>query len=370
VESVLGIQCAPVTWPIGMGRDFKGTYDLLNDRLILMERSKGEVLLDGIACSGLDDPKLDELLPPEQVAQLRQDVEMIRGLCKPFDPVAYREGHMTAVFFGSAVNNFGVRELLQGLGKFAPSPRPTPTAERMVQPDEKKVSALIFKIQANMDPKHRDRIAFTRISSGHFKKGMKLLHVRTGKMLAVHNPLMFLAQDRETAEEAFPGDIIGIPNHGNLRIGDALTEGEPLHFTGIPNFAPELMQRARPDDPLKAKHLSSALEQLAEEGVARIFKTIIDPNWIVGVVGQLQFEVLTDRIRTEYSVPVKFEPVNLYTARWIFADDARKLKDFMDQNNSAVANDHDGDPVFLARNAWHLDDVQKRYPDIKFKATK
>ena len=369
IEKKLALDVTPASWPIGMGRDFKGCYDLINDRLILMERTRGEVLQDGIACSGLDDPQIDALLPAEQVVQLREEVGMAR-LSKSFDRASYLEGHMTPVFFGSAVNNFGVRELLQGLGKFAPSPRPQQTAEREVQPTEAKVTGLVFKIQANMDPKHRDRIAFTRICSGHFRKGMKLLHDRSGKQMNIHNPLMFLAQDREIAEDAWPGDIIGIPNHGNLRIGDALTEGEILHFTGIPNFAPELMQRARPDDPLKAKHLSSALEQLAEEGVARIFKPTIDPNWIVGVVGPLQFEVLTDRIRTEYSIPVRFEPVALHTARWVFADDERTMKDFLDQNNASVANDHDGDPVFLARNAWHLDDVQKRFPAVRFQATK
>ena len=219
-----------------------------------------------------------------------------------------------------------------------------------------------------MDPKHRDRIAFARLCSGPFKKGMKLKHVRSGKLLPMHNPLMFFAQDRETMEAAFPGDIIGLPNYGNLRIGDALTEGEELHFTGIPSFAPELMQRARPEDPLKAKHLSSALEQLAEEGAARIFKPEIDSNWIVGVVGALQFDVLADRIRTEYNIPVKFEETALYTARWIAAHNPAVLKKFMDSNRGAIANDHDGDPVFLARNAWHLNDAQDKNPEIRFTA--
>lgn len=370
IEQKLALDLTPASWPIGMGRNFKGCYDLIHDRLILMERTKGESLQEGIACSGLDDPKIDELLPADQAAKLREDVEMVRGLCPPFDRQAYLEGHLTPVFFGSAINNFGVQELLQGLGEFAPQPRPMKAHERDVRPEENKVSAFVFKIQANMDPKHRDRIAFTRICSGHFKKGMKLLHNRSGKQLIIHNPQIFLARDRETAEEAFPGDIIGIPNHGNLRIGDTLTESEVLNYTGIPNFAPELMQRARADDPMKAKHLSHALEQLAEEGVARIFKPLTDSNWIVGVVGALQFDVLADRIRTEYNIPVKFETAALHTARWVFSDDARKLKAFMDENRSAVANDHDGDPVFLARNAWHLDDAQQRYPELKFKATK
>ena len=370
IESKLALDVTPASWPIGMGRDFKGCYDLLNDRLILMERTKGEEVAEGIECSGLDDPQIDELLSPEQAEKLREDVEMVRGACKPFDHQAYLEGHMTPVYFGSAVNNFGVRELLQGLGRSAPVPRAQTALERLVKPDENKVTAFVFKIQANMDPKHRDRIAFARICSGPFKKGMKLKHVRSGKMIPMHNPLMFFAQDRESAEEAFAGDIIGLPNHGNLRIGDTLSEGEDLHFTGIPSFAPELMQRARAEDPMKAKHLGEALEQLAEEGAASVFRPLVDSSWIVGVVGALQFDVLADRIRTEYTVPVKFEDTALHTARWLSADDPAVLKDFIDKNRSAVANDHDGDPVFLARNAWHLDDAQSNYPAIKFAATK
>ena len=370
IEQRLALDVTPASWPIGNGRDFKGCYNLISDTLVLFDRGKGDVLTKSIVCSGLEDPQLDELLPADQVSKLREDVAMVRGLCKPFDPQSYLEGHLTPVFFGSAVNNFGVRELLQGLGQYAPKPRSQKTAQREVKADETKVMAFVFKIQANMDPKHRDRIAFARICSGQFKKGMKLLHVRQGKQLVVHNPLMFLAQDRETVEEAWPGDIIGIPNHGGLRIGDTLTEGEILQVVGIPSFAPEMMQRARADDPMKAKHLSAALEQLAEEGVARIFKPIIDSNWIVGVVGPLQFEVLTDRIRTEYNIPVRFEQTALYTARWLSSDEPVKLKAFMDSNQSAIANDHDGDPVFLARNAWHLNDAQDKNPAIKFTATK
>lgn len=370
IQKKLQLEVTPASWPIGMGRDFKGCYDLLRDQLILFERSKGAEMLGTIQCSGLSDAQLETLLPQEQLEKLREDVEMVRGLCEPFDHDLYLEGHMTPVFFGSAVNNFGIRELLGGIGKFAPAPRPQKTLEREIAPGEDKVTAFVFKIQANMDPKHRDRIAFARLCSGRFKKGMKLSHMRSNKQMVIHNPLMFFAQDRESVEEAFPGDIIGIPNHGNLRIGDSLTEGENLHFTGIPSFAPEVMQRARTSDPLKAKHLSNALEQLAEEGAARIFKPTIDPNWIVGVIGMLQFDVLADRIRTEYDIPVKFEPVALHTARWLSAEDPRVLKGFMDANNSAIANDHDGDPVFLARNSWHLDDTQSKNPGIVFRKTK
>ena len=370
IEQKLALDVSPASWPIGMGRDFKGCYDLIHDKLILFARSKGETLTEGIACDGLDDPKLDELLTTQEVKKLREDIEMVRGLCPPFDEKAYLEGTQTPVFFGSAVNNFGVREMLGGIGTYAPCPRTQKTENREVTPDEDKVSAFIFKIQANMDPKHRDRMAFARICSGKFKRGMKLKHVRTNKTQVIHSPQLFLAQDREMAEEAFPGDIIGLPNYGGLRIGDALTEGEDLIFSDIPSFAPELMQKARPEDPLKAKHLGKALEQLAEEGAARVFKPVMGSDWVVGVVGALQFEVLRDRIRTEYEIPVKFEATELYTARWMECDDNNKLKKFIDSNQSSIAYDHDNDPVFMARNAWHLDDAVSKNPDVRFKATK
>ncbi len=370
IEQKLALDVTPASWPIGMGRDFKGCYDLINDQLILFGRSKGEALEEGVSCSGLDDPKIDELLPADQAAKLREDVEMVRGVCKPYDEQAFLEGHLTPVYFGSAVNNFGVRELLSGIGTYAPPPRTQKTQSRDIKPDENKVTAFVFKIQANMDPKHRDRMAFVRICSGRFKKGMKLKHIRSGKNLTIHSPQLFLARDREMAEEAFPGDIIGLPNYGGLRIGDGLTEGEDLIFSDIPSFAPELMQRARPMDPLKAKHLGKALEQLAEEGAARVFKPVMDADWIVGVVGALQFDVLADRIRTEYEIPVKFEQTALYTARWLQAEDPKVLKAFVDSNQSAIANDHDGDPVFLARNDWHLTDAMEKNVGINFVATK
>jgi peptide chain release factor 3 len=239
-----------------------------------------------------------------------------------------------------------------------------------VDPGEDKVSGFVFKIQANMDPRHRDRIAFVRLCSGRFRRGQKLNHVRSGKLLNVHNPVLFLAQDRELAEEAWPGDIIGIPNHGNLRIGDSLSEGEALTFTGIPSFAPEMMQKVRPDDPLRAKHLGKALQQLAEEGAASVFKPVMGADWVVGVVGPLQFEVMADRIRTEYDVPVHFEPTELYTARWIDTDDEVALKKFVTANRASMAEDHDGVGVFMARNAWHLNTTIEDWPDIRFMKTK
>jgi len=370
IEQTLQLDVTPASWPIGAGRGFLGCFDLLRDRLILVNRTKGEKPDIAHECNGIDDPKIDELLPSLDAAKLREDVEMVRELCPPFDVEAYRAGNLTPVYFGSAINTFGVHELLAGLAQFAPSPRPQPSATRAIAPTEEKVSAFVFKIQANMDPKHRDRIAFVRLCSGRFKRGMKLKHVRSGKQLTIHNPVMFLAQDREIAEEAWPGDIIGIPNHGNLRIGDALTEGEDIRFSGVPSFAPELLQRARPDDPLKAKHLGRALQQLAEEGAASVFKPMIGADWIVGVVGWLQFDVMADRIRTEYDVPVHFEKTELLTARWVEADDNHMLKKFTDANKAALAEDHDGQLVFLARNAWHLERTAEDWPDIRFLKTR
>lgn len=369
IEQTLQIDVTPASWPIGMGRDFLGCYDLLNDRLVLVSRSKGERPDVGEPCNGLDDPKLDELLPDYAVAKLREEVEMARGLCPELDEEAYRSGDMTPVYFGSAINNFGVRELLDGLVMRAPSPRAQEARERMVQPPEKAFAGFVFKIQANMDPKHRDRIAFVRVCAGRFKRGMKLKHSRSGKTLAVSNAVLFLAQDRELAEDAVAGDIIGIPNHGNLRIGDVLTEGEVLHFTGIPSFAPEHIQKVRPDDPLKAKHLGRALQQLAEEGAARVIKPSVGADWIVGVVGMLQFEVMADRIRTEYDIPVHFEPTELMTARWV-GGERQLLKKFLDGNRAAVGVDHDGEPVFLARNAWHLTKAAEDWPDLQFMKTR
>lgn len=367
IEEKLALDVTPASWPIGMGRGFLGCYDLFHDRLVLMAKGDRESRTE--PASGLDDPKLDQLLSPDAAARLREEAEMARGLCPRFELSAYREGHMTPVFFGSALTNFGVRELLEGLVELAPPPRPQPTATRLVQPDEKAVTGFVFKIQANMDPKHRDRIAFLRLCSGHFRRGMKLEHVRSKKTLSVHNPILFLAQDRELAQEAHPGDIIGIPNHGQLRIGDALTEGEPLRFTGIPSFAPELLQRVRPVDPMRVKHLSRALEQIAEEGAACVLKPLSGSNHIVGVVGPLQFDVLADRIRTEYDVPVHFESVALYAARWVEGAHA-DLERFKNANLASLAEDHAGLPVFLARNSWHLETTEKEWQELRFRKTR
>ncbi|MGB4102368.1 MAG: peptide chain release factor 3 [Alphaproteobacteria bacterium] len=370
VEQTLALDVTPASWPIGMGRDFKGCYDLLRDRLILMSRSSGSKIDEGIACHGLDDPQIDKLLGVEAAEKLRADVAMVRGLCKPFDHQSYLEGHLTPVYFGSAINNFGVRELLLGLAEQAPSPRPQPAEKRTVTPDETKVTGFVFKVQANMDPNHRDRIAFVRLCSGHFKRGMKLTHTRSSKQIAVNNAVLFLARDRELAEDAFAGDIIGIPNHGTLRIGDSLTEGENLRFIGVPSFAPELIQRVNIGDPMKIKHLRRALEHFAEEGASQVFKPLIGSDWVVGVVGQLQFEVLAARIDAEYGLPARFETAGIEAARWVSCADPITFKAFTETLRGSLAEDHDGALVFLARNTWHLNKVIEENPAIKFAKTR
>ena len=366
----LQLEVTPASWPIGSGRTFLGCYDLFNDQLHLMERSKGEYLQEAIEIKGLDDPKLDALLPESAVAKLREDVAMVKGLCPKFDHEMYLAGHQPPVFFGSAVNNFGVRELLQGVAKLAPPPRAQPARERKVEPTDPKVSGFVFKIQANMDPKHRDRIAFVRLASGHFTRGMRLLIPRTGKVQSVHNAMVFQANQRELAEDAWAGDIVGIPNHGTLRIGDALTEGDILHFTGIPSFAPEFLRRVRADDPMKAKHLGRALEQIAEEGAAQVFKLFLGSDFVVGVVGALQFDVLADRIRHEFDLPCHFEATSYELARWVDSDDPKLIRKFADANRDNIAEDHSGATVFLARNDWQLNRAKQDFPNLRFLQTR
>jgi peptide chain release factor 3 len=370
IEQMLALDVTPASWPIGMGRDFLGTYDLFQNTLLLFDRGHGDRIVEPVRCSGLDDPKLEQLLPAEAILKLRDEVEMAKGLCPDFDLESYRAGHLTPVYFGSAINNFGVRELLRGIGELAPPPRPQPAEPRPIAPEEGRVTGFVFKVQANIDPQHRDRIAFLRVCSGRFRRGMKLKHGRSGRMMAVQNPVFFLARDRNLAEEAWPGDILGIPNHGTLRIGDTLTEGDAIRVTGIPNFAPEILRRVRLDDPMKSKHLRKALEQLAEEGVTRIFKPLAGGDWVVGVVGPLQLDVLAARIKTEYELGVRFEPAPYETARWVAADDKLDLQRFVDGNRSVLAEDHDAAPVFLARNSWELNQIQKEWPAVRFQETR
>ena len=369
IQENLAIDVTPASWPIGVGRDFIGAYDLLHDRLEIMDRADRNKVAESIQISGLDDPKLADHVPADLLAKFREEIEMARELLPAFNRQAFLEGHMTPIWFGSAINSFGVKELMDGMGEYGPQPQPQKAAERQIFADEKAVAGFVFKVQANMDAKHRDRVAFVRLASGHFERGMKLTHVRTKKPMAIANPVMFLAADRELAEEAWAGDIIGIPNHGQLRIGDALTEGEMLHFTGIPSFAPELLSGVRALDPLKAKHLEKALMQFAEEGAAKVFKPMIGSGYIVGVVGQLQFEVLASRIEQEYSLPVRFEPSNFTSARWV-AGPKDELEKFVNVNKGHIALDNDGDTVFLTRLKWDIDRIERDYPALKLTATK
>lgn len=372
LQERLALDVTPASWPIGMGRDFLGCYDIMHDRLGLMDRADRHKKAESIEMEGLDDPALADHIPSDRLSELREGVEMARELLPAFDPQSFLEGHMTPIWFGSAINSFGVQELLTGLAEYAPPPQPRKAmngAERMVGPEEKKATGFVFKVQANMDPKHRDRVAFLRLCSGKFTRGMKMHHVRTGKQMAISNPVLFLANDRELAEEAWAGDIIGIPNHGQLRIGDALTEGENLRFAGIPSFAPELLQNARAGDPMKAKHLDKALLQFAEEGAAKLFKPIIGSGWVVGVVGALQFDVLSSRIETEYGLPVKFDATQYREARWIKGERAA-VEAFVEKEKGQCAHDHDGDPVYMIRIPWDVQRVERDYPGIELTRTK
>ncbi len=369
IQENLAIDVTPASWPIGVGRDFLGCYDILRDRLELMDRADRNKVAESIKIEGLDDPKLAEHVPADLLEKLREDLEMVRELMPPLDRALMAEGSLTPIWFGSAINSFGVKELMDGIATYGPEPQIQSAEPRQILPEETKVAGFVFKVQANMDPKHRDRVAFVRLASGHFQRGMKLTHVRSKKPMSITNPVMFLASDRELAEEAWAGDIIGIPNHGQLRIGDTLTEGEALRVTGIPSFAPELLQGVRAGDPLKAKHLEKALMQFAEEGAAKVFKPSIGSGFIVGVVGQLQFEVLASRIELEYGLPVRFEPSQFTSARWI-SGPKQAIEKFADINKQHIAHDNDGDIVYLTRLQWDIDRVDRDHPEIKLTATK
>ncbi len=370
IEKTLALDVCPIVWPIGVGERFRGCFNIFTDTLYLFDSKQGDRISESIKFKGADDPALAEFIPDAELRQLREDVAMVKEIYPPFNREHYLEGHVTPVFFGSAINNFGVRELLEALCEFSPPPRIQAADSRDIDPCEEKFSGFVFKIQANMDKNHRDRIAFLRICSGKYTRGMKVLHVRSGKTLALNNPVMFLARERELAEVAWPGDIIGIPGHGHLRIGDTLTEGETIYFTGIPSFAPELFQRVRLDDPLKSKQLKAALEQLSEEGASQIFKPLDGSPWIIGVVGQLQFDVIASRLASEYSVKGSFEAVQYTTARWIKAKDKKTLDEFCDKNKYNSAEDSGGQLAYLAPNAWHLERIQKDFPEIEFTATR
>ena len=369
VEDVLNIQCAPMTWPIGMGKNFKGVYDLYSDNIHLFSATHGGKIQQGEVIEGLDNPRLDELFG-SLMEDFREEVDLVRGASHEFDLDAFLAGKLTPVYFGSAINNFGVQELLDALVEFAPPPPPRMTLTREVKSNEEKFSGFVFKIQANMDPKHRDRIAFLRICSGTYKKGMKVRHVRAGRDVKIPTAITFMASDREHVEDAYSGDIIGLHNHGSIQIGDTFTEGEELKFTGIPHFAPELFRRARLKDPLRMKALQKGLQELCEEGASQLFKPMNNNDLIVGAVGVLQFDVVAHRLKSEYNVECQFENVNVATARWVECDDEKMLNDFKRKAADNLALDGDGNLTYIAPTRVNLELIKERWPDIEFHDTR
>jgi peptide chain release factor 3 len=349
IASDLALDVSPMNWPVGMGGTYEGLFDLSAKTLLRPDGTTNAA------------PMLSE--------EVAEEVSLIEAGYAHFDEETYRHGDLTPVFFGSALKEFGVADLIDALARFAPSPRPQPADPEPVLPDDPAVTGFIFKVQANMNPMHRDRVAFMRLCSGKFKRGIKLNQVGTGKAIAVHSPILFFAQNRETAEEAWPGDIIGIPNHGTLRVGDTLTDGPPKTITGLPNFAPELLRRVALKDPTKTKQLRKALDDLAEEGIIQVFYPQVGSNWVVGVVGQLQLEVLISRLEAEYKVDAKLEASPWDTARWI-AGDPKDLDAFASLHRGALAQDRDGALVFMAKDAWELNYVKERNPALRFSATK
>jgi peptide chain release factor 3 len=366
IEKTLALDTTPMTWPVGRGRDFMGTYDISTGGIRLLEGGGAKTG----AAENIDVAELAGRNANLDVNEITEELALVKEASKPFDLASFREGHMTPVYFGSALRNFGVGDLLEGLGKFAPPPRAQDSNLRKVEASEPRMSAFVFKIQANMDPNHRDRIAFARLCSGKLTRGMKVKLVRTGKSMTLSSPQFFFAQDRSVADEAFAGDVVGIPNHGTLRIGDTLTEGEDLTFVGVPSFAPEIVRRVRLTDAMKAKKLKEALQQMSEEGVVQVFRPRDGAPALVGVVGPLQLDVLKARLDAEYSLPVEFEVSEFQLARWISSDDRKKLEAFVAANGSGVADDVDGDPVFLAKNEFYLGYTRERAEGIVFSSIK
>ncbi len=369
IEKVLGVRTAPVTWPIGMGRELRGIYHLLEDRIYAYSAGEKGRVGENFTIDGLDGEAAREFLG-DLAAQFDGEIELVKGATERFDPEAYRAGRQTPVFFGSAINNFGVEELLSAFTAHAPGPLPREARERTVAPQESRLSGFVFKIQANMDPGHRDRIAFMRLCSGRYARGMRLYHTRLAKEVRVADALTFMAADRSQAEEAFAGDIIGLHNHGTINIGDTFTEGERLAFTGVPNFAPEMFRRAVLKDPLKMKALQKGLSQLCEEGATQLFKPLRNNDLILGAVGQLQFEVVAFRLQDEYGVQCVFDSINVYTARWIAGGDPRKLEEFRAKAHDSLAVDHAGALVYLAPSRVNLELTLERWPDITFRETR
>ncbi len=367
VEKNLDMQTAPVTWPIGMGKRFRGTYHLYNKQVLMFDPAAEHGIGNTITVDGLDDPKLDELLG-SQADELRSDVELLEAAANPFDLDEYLAGRQTPVFFGSAINTFGVQQLLDTFVQYAPPPQPRATTSRMVSPCEEPFSGFVFKIQANMDPAHRDRIAFFRICSGRFQRGMKVKHLRLKRDFQISNATIFMAQDRSNVEEAYPGDIIGIHNHGTIKIGDTFTMGEDFRFTGIPSFAPEHFRKVRLLNPMKSKALEKGLIQLAEEGATQVFKPLFGAEWVVGAVGILQFDVVMHRLEFEYGVKVQYEPVAYTTARWVIGD-KKQIEEFEKREKMNLYLDGAGKLTYMAGSQWRLDNTIENWPKLEFHAT-
>jgi peptide chain release factor 3 len=369
IESVLGVHCAPITWPIGMGRSLKGVYHLQQDRIYLYHGARRERASERRIVDGLGSEEAAAVLGDDLKA-FRDEIELVRGACPDFDVGEYLGAKQTPVFFGSALSNFGVKELLDEFVGYAPPPLPRETEQRVVAPGEEALTGFIFKIQANMDPAHRDRIAFMRICSGEYRKGLKVLHVRSGKEMKIPDAITFMAADRQHAETAYAGDIIGLHNHGTINIGDSFSEGEVLRFTGVPNFAPEIFRRAVLKDPLRLKALQKGLAQLCEEGATQLFRPLRNNDLILGAVGPLQFDVVAHRLRDEYKVECQFENVNVATARWVECDDPKKLSDFKRKAEDNLALDHGESLVYIAPTRVNLNLTEERWPDIVFRKTR
>ena len=369
IEDKLQIECTPFSWPLGMGKGFKGVYNLRRKEMRFFTPGLETRKVEEVVVNDLGDSMLDRILG-SGAQKLRKDVALLEGAANPFEKDHFLNGDQTPVFFGSALNNFGVQELLDSFVELAPSPRPRTAVTREVSPYEDSFSGFVFKIQANMDPAHRDRMAFLRICSGRFSRGMTVFHHRINKKIALHNAIIFMAQDRTNVEEAYPGDIIGIHNHGTIRIGDTFTGKEPLKFIGIPNFSPEHFRRVRLKNPLKAKQLHKGLTQLAEEGAIQVFRPLVGTDTILGAVGVLQFDVTVARLQSEYRVDAAYEPAGCSTARWIQCDDKKKLQEFERKERLNLAYDAEGHLSYLAPNQWGLDYVMKQWPDISFQKTR
>jgi peptide chain release factor 3 len=369
IENKLQIECTPFSWPVGMGKGFKGVYNRQRRELVLFAPGLETRDRDGVRISDLGDPQLDRLLGT-QARELRSQVELLEGAANPFELEHFLNGSQTPVFFGSALNNFGVQELLDAFVELAPPPRPREALTRTVEPAEEAFSGFVFKIQANMDPAHRDRIAFLRICSGRFTRGMRVTHHRAGKQIALNNATIFMAQNRTNVEEAYSGDIIGIHNHGTIRIGDTFSEKEPLQFTGIPNFAPEHFRRVRLKNPMKSKQLHKGLVQLSEEGAIQVFRTLVGGDLILGAVGLLQFDVTMARLEAEYGVDAVYEPVDYSTARWVDCEDKKTLERFERLQRSDLAYDAEGCLTYLCANEFRLGYAVKDWPDITFRKTR